>query len=80
MSQYPPNLSYVEVDKAVGLDSIDKAVSHHSGSHYQNEAATRNQVNWRQDSVATDFLGRDRNADNTRNMVATRTNRHVVAT
>ena len=23
MSQYPPNFSYVEVDKAVGLDSLD---------------------------------------------------------
>ena len=22
MSQYPPNFSYVEVDKAVGLDSL----------------------------------------------------------
>ena len=23
MSQYPPNFSYVEVDKAMGLDSLD---------------------------------------------------------
>ena len=23
MSQYPPNFSYVEVDKVVGLDSLD---------------------------------------------------------
>ena len=23
MSQYPPNFSYVEADKAVGLDSLD---------------------------------------------------------
>ena len=23
VSQYPPNFSYVEVDKAVGLDSLD---------------------------------------------------------
>ena len=23
MSQYPPNFSYVEVDKAVGLDSLN---------------------------------------------------------
>ena len=23
MSQYPPNFSYVEVDKAVGLDSLE---------------------------------------------------------
>ena len=47
---------------------------------HQNEAATRNQVKWRQDYVAIDFLGRDRNADNTRNIVPTRTNRNVVAT
>ena len=24
MSQYPPNFSYVEVDKAVGLNSLEK--------------------------------------------------------
>ena len=46
----------------------------------QNEAATRNQVKWLQDSVATDFPSRDRNVDNTRNIVATRTNINVVAT
>ena len=45
-----------------------------------NEAAIRNQVKWRQDSIATDFLGRDRNTDNTRNIVATRTNRNAVTT
>ena len=49
-------------------------------SQDQNEAGIRNQVKWRQDSVATDFPGRDRNADNTRNIVATRTNRNAVAT
>ena len=42
-------------------------------SQDENEAATRNQVKWRQDSVATNFPGRDINADNTRNIVATRT-------
>ena len=49
-------------------------------SQHENEAATRNQVKWRQDFVATDFLGRDINADNTRNIVVTRTNINVVAT
>ena len=49
-------------------------------SQHQNEAATRNQVKWRQDSVVTDFPGRDRNADNTRNIVATRTNRNAITT
>ena len=49
-------------------------------SQDQNEAAIRNQVKWRQDSVATDFPGHNRNANNTRNIVATRTNRNVVAT
>ena len=39
-------------------------------SQDQKEAATRNQVQWRQDSVAIDFPGHDRNADNTRNIVA----------
>ena len=47
-------------------------------SQHQNEAAIRNQVKWRQESIATDFPGRDRNADNTRNIVAIRTNRKVV--
>ena len=42
-------------------------------SQDQNEAAIRNQVKWRQDFVATNFPGRDRNIDNTRNIVATRT-------
>ena len=49
-------------------------------SQHQNEAATRNQVKWRQDSIVTDFLGRDRNANNTRNIVAARTNRNDVVT
>ena len=49
-------------------------------SEHQNEAATRNRVKWRKDPVATDFPGRDRNADNARNIVSTRTNRNVVAT
>ena len=42
-------------------------------SQHQNEAATRNQVKWRQNSVATNFLGRDRNSENTRNNVSIRT-------
>ena len=49
-------------------------------SQHKNEVATRNQVKWRQDSVAIDFPGRDRNADNTRNTVATRTNGNAVTT
>ena len=46
----------------------------------QKEAATRNQVKCLQDSVVIDFPSRDRNADNTRNIISTRTNRNVVAT
>ena len=49
-------------------------------SQHKNEAATRNQVKWRKDSVGIDFPGRDRNADNTRNIVATRTNRNTGVT
>ena len=30
------------------------------GRNIKNEAATRKQAKWRQNSVATDFLGRDR--------------------
>ena len=47
---------------------------------HKNEATTRNQVKWRQDSIATDFPGRDRNADNTRNIVVTRTNKNAITT
>ena len=42
-------------------------------SQDQNEAVARNQVKWQQDSVAIDFPGRDRNADNTKNIVAKKT-------
>ena len=41
-------------------------------SQHKNEAAIRKQVQWRQDSVATGFPGRDKNADNIRNTVATK--------
>ena len=49
-------------------------------SQHQNEAATRNQVKWRQDLIVTEFPGRDRNVDNTRNIVATRTNKNAIVT
>ena len=43
-------------------------------SQDQNKAIIRNQVKWRQDSVAIDFTGREKNVDNIRNIVAIRTN------
>ena len=48
-------------------------------SQHQNEAETRNQVKWRQNSIATNFLGRDRNSDNTRNSVAIRTKTEMLS-
>ena len=49
-------------------------------SQHQNEVAIRNEVKWRQDFVTTDFPSRDKNANNTRNMVATRTDINTIVT
>ena len=36
------------------------------GRNIKNEAAIRKQAKWRQNSIATEFLGRDRDENNTR--------------
>ena len=48
-------------------------------SQHQNEVATRNQVKRQQNSIETNFLGRDRNSDNKRNNVAIRTKSEMLS-
>ena len=49
------------------------------GRNIKNEAATRKQAKWRQNSVATDFLGCDRDDNNARQCCNKNQNRNVVA-
>ena len=44
----------------------------------KNEAATRKQAKWRQNSITTNFLGRDRDDNNTRQCCNKNQNRNAV--
>ena len=50
------------------------------GRNIKNEVTTTKQAKWRQNSIATDFLGRDRDDNNTRQCCNKNQNRNSIAT
>ena len=49
------------------------------GRNIKNEAATMKQAKWRQNSITTDFLGRDRDDNNARQCCNNNQNKNDVA-